>query len=133
VSIPLRDIAGLLHEYWKPFNKGEDMETAAYNFGQIFRLHYSHAEENDYYILAAIGDDMFCLVNLQWGSRMSDPMMYPKSRGGIPWTLISQHASYFIEKMDAELIPVTDVRMTFNDLPKPSAVFSGEGPIGVQR
>lgn len=106
------------------------MENAKYNFGQIFRLQYSHGE-NDYYILTAIDHDMFCLVNLQWGSRMSDSLMYPKTDGGVPWSLIAQHARYFIE-MDADLIPVTDVVMTFNDMPKPAPVFSGEAKIGVQ-
>jgi hypothetical protein len=108
------------------------METETYNFGQIFRLQLETGE-NDYYILAVTQDDMFTLINLQWGSRMSDPMMFPKSEKGVSWSLIAQHASYFLDRMSAELIPVTDVVMTFNDLPKPSAVFSGEGPIGVQR
>jgi hypothetical protein len=107
-------------------------EQGNYNFGQIFRLQLETGE-NDYYILAVTKDDMFVLINLQWGSRMSDAMMFPKKGNGVPWSLIAQHASYFLGKMGADLFPVTDVKMTYNDLPKPSPVISGEGQIGVQR
>jgi hypothetical protein len=136
VSIPLKDLDEILKKHWRPYAnnfKGEDMETGKFNFGQIFRLQYSHAAENDYYILASINEDDFCLINLQWGSRMSDALTYSKRSGGVPWTLIAQHAKYFLDKMGAELIPVTDAYMTFNDLPTPAPVFSGEAPIGVRK
>jgi hypothetical protein len=103
------------------------MEIENYDFGQIFRLEHKSGV-NDWYILAVVEQEMFILANLVWGSKMSDAMMYPRSGSGVPVALVEQHAAYFIDR-GCKLIPVTDCKMSYLDMPRP---LPGEANIGVQ-
>jgi hypothetical protein len=108
MSLPLRDIAGLLYKYWKPFKENKMKE---YTIGTIFKLEPGDNQyQTDFYVLAAFEHSVFCLINLDHGSRMSTPESFEGRR--VTQAELERHAHYFFEK-GFRLVALEKVRLTY--------------------
>jgi hypothetical protein len=104
----------------------ENSET--FPFGQIFRLSFDKKTIDFYILTVMVEKQHYCLVNLRWGSRISDPKKYDPAIG-VTWEDLNKHASYFMQKR-YDLEPMKDVKISGTVMPSPVYTTVRDASIG---